>query len=535
MRLAQTAFLVLILSVPTLFAQREIVPTVGEPVGDFPKWEERVLHQLTNRARVDPATDLAGCGANCSPTELNLACYAPIAPLAWNLNLNESARFHSAYMAKNSYTTPAHDSICKLFPNIDALYPETCDASFACSCETGTPVTTAAGRVPLFGASYTGEIIAVGQLSPDPGNPYEIFYAWLHEPAPDSLCSFNSLNGHRYLILKNTGPAIGYGYYFQALTNFDHYWTGDFGGAGTAVPKIPSGSHWGTGTNHRRQEPMIEFWANWEDAAAPTEPSVIVDGVSSPLTLSRGTAPRGAWTTTLAGLGSGCHRYYFSFRDSFSQIQTYPTTGSFGIGDNSCADWIATRTAGDPPGTPAGLVATASTSTSVSVSWSASANAAQYQLERSSNNGAYVLIATVPGTTHTDTTVSADTTYLYRVRALNAASTPSSYSNFDYATTVIFLDDPLEPQVTVIKSIHLTQLRTAVNAMRASVGLPAFFFADPNPFGLVVRAVHIQELRTALTPALNALGRPTTFTDSGLTMGTVIRAVHFQELRNVTK
>ena len=45
---------------------------VGEPVGGFPNWEERVLHEWTNRARVDPQADLAACPAgNCEEK----ACY----------------------------------------------------------------------------------------------------------------------------------------------------------------------------------------------------------------------------------------------------------------------------------------------------------------------------------------------------------------------------------------------------------------------------------------------------------------------------
>ncbi|MEO6486793.1 MAG: fibronectin type III domain-containing protein, partial [Thermoanaerobaculia bacterium] len=346
-----------------------------------------------------------------------------------------------------------------------------------------------------------------------------------------------SPNGHRWLILKNAGPAVGYGHAFEASATYDHYWTGDFGGSGTVVQKIPSGSHWGA-TTRLKQEANVEFWANWNDVAGPTEPSVIVDGVSNPLVLGRGTLTSGAWTATLSGLGSGCHAYYFSFRDSASQVQTYPTTGSFGIGNSSCADWGSSRTTSNPPpGTPTGLVATASSSTEVAVSWNPSANAAQYQLERSSNNGAFALLATVPGTTYTNnTSVSGGTTYLYRVRALNAASVASGYSNVDHATTVMFTDDPLGAQTTVIRSVHLTQLRTAVNAMRAAAGLLPAGFTDSGASGVIVRAVHITELRTALDSARSALGLSTAgYSDSSLTSGMTVRAVHFQELRDRTK
>ena len=173
----------------------------------------------------------------------------------------------------------------------------------------------------------------------------------------------------------------------------------------------------------------------------------------------------------------------------------------------------------------------------MAVSWNPSANAVQYQLERSSNNGAFTLIATVPGTTYTNTPVSGDTTYLYRVRALNAASVASGYSNVDHATTVMFSDDPLGAQTTVIRSVHLTQLRTAVNAMRAAAaGLLPAGFTDSGASGVIVKAVHITELRTALDAARSALGLSTGgYSDSSLTSGMTVRAVHFQELRDRTK
>ena len=317
--------LLLLIPVTPLFA-------VGEAVGTFPRWEERALHQLTNRARANPAAELAGCnasGSNCSAAELNPSCYTPIAPLAYNLDLNEAARFHSAHMGRSAYF--AHESNCVLFNDIDARYPETCDGSAVCSCA-GAGQTTSATRVSLFGATYTGEIIAAGQT-----DPFNVFYAWLYEPAPASACSFNPLNGHRFLILKNTGPGIGYGYDFLAASQFDHYWTGDFGSPGV-LTKIPSGSHWGA-VNRLKQDSSVEFWANWFDGAGPIEANVVVDGIPRPLTLARGTATNGAWTATVSGMGSGCHRYYFSFRDSGGVAQRYPTTGSLGVGDNTCADW----------------------------------------------------------------------------------------------------------------------------------------------------------------------------------------------------
>ena len=37
----------------------------GEESGGFPKWSERVLLEWANRARVEPAIEMAACGAAC--------------------------------------------------------------------------------------------------------------------------------------------------------------------------------------------------------------------------------------------------------------------------------------------------------------------------------------------------------------------------------------------------------------------------------------------------------------------------------------
>jgi uncharacterized protein (TIGR03382 family) len=74
---------------------------------------------------------------------------------------------------------------------------------------------------------------------------------------------------------------------------------------------------------------------------------VNVDGTCTPMTLERGSATNGAYKATISGVGSGCHRYYFLFKDSSGTAVLYPTTGSLGIGPaGSCADWDAARPTG---------------------------------------------------------------------------------------------------------------------------------------------------------------------------------------------
>jgi hypothetical protein len=152
------------------------------------------------------------------------------------------------------------------------------------------------------------------------------------------------------------------------------------------------------------------------------------------------------------------------------------------------------------------------------------------------NNGAFTVIARPAGTSYTDSGLSPNTTYVYRVRATGGTgTTPSGYSNRDHATTVMFTDDPLVTKVTVIKAVHLTELRTAVNAVRAAAGLAPATWTDPNPSRVSIKAVHITELRNALTPALTVLGKSASYSDPTLARGTVVKAVDFQEIRNQVK
>jgi len=185
------------------------------------------------------------------------------------------------------------------------------------------------------------------------------------------------------------------------------------------------------------------------------------------------------------------------------------------------------------PNTPTGLVATATGTTTVSIAWSAAANATSYILERATRIGQWVQIAQVPGTSHGDSGLSPNTTFLYRVRAANGTAL-STYSNLDLATTIVFTDDPLIVRVTRLKAVHITQLRTAVNAVRIAAGLSGLNYTDPSPAGVPVKAVHINELRNALSAALSGIGKVSSFTDT-VTARTPIRAIHFQELRNLVK
>jgi chitodextrinase len=99
-------------------------------------------------------------------------------------------------------------------------------------------------------------------------------------------------------------------------------------------------------------------------------------------------------------------------------------------------------TGGDttPPSQPGALSATAISNGEVDLSWGASTDnvgVTGYHVERCSGAGCsnFVQVATATGTTYKDTTVSASTSYSYRVRAFDAAGNQSVYSSTASAST----------------------------------------------------------------------------------------------------
>ncbi len=185
---------------------------------------------------------------------------------------------------------------------------------------------------------------------------------------------------------------------------------------------------------------------------------------------------------------------------------------------------------------PANVVATGTSSTTATVTWTAVAGATSYEVRRSVNGGAWTLVGTPPTVSFNDTALTANRAYLYEVRTVSGTAS-SLDSPLDIATTVMFTDDALVAG-TGIKVVHLTELRTAVNALRASAGLAPLTFTDPSAgAGTTIRKVHIDELRAGIAAAYAALGLASpSFTDPTLVaMTTPVKAAHFQQMRDALK
>jgi lamin tail-like protein len=187
------------------------------------------------------------------------------------------------------------------------------------------------------------------------------------------------------------------------------------------------------------------------------------------------------------------------------------------------------------PPAPSGVVATATTSTSVTVTWTASVGARVYEILRTGGGSTLSLLGAVSSSPFVDSTATASTPYLYSVRAVDAATNRSVNSAPDLASTYVFDDTPLNPG-TPIRAVHLQQLRTAINAVRALAGLNATTFTDPSLTGVIVKKVHIDELRTSLSEARSTLQLPALIYAETLTAAaTTIKRSHINELRDGIK
>jgi len=109
--------------------------------------------------------------------------------------------------------------------------------------------------------------------------------------------------------------------------------------------------------------------------------------------------------------------------------------------------------------------------------------------------------------------ITGGTAYQIRVRGFGNSSTGNITLHLTRATCP-FTDDPLVARVTVIRTVHITELRARINALRQRFGLADYAWVDAITAAMtLVKAQHILEVRQALQDAYNtaiARGVPVT-------------------------
>ena len=253
----------------------------------YPSWEDRDLHLWTNVVRVAPQ-DFESLYNNggCSLSDFEDSETVPHAPLYYDRNLNVAAVYHSQDMFDTGNFS--HDS---------------------------SDGTSFAERVARFysESGYVGENIAYGY-----GSGYNtVFTGW--------MCS----SGHRANIMGDYNE-LGTGV-------IGDYMTQDFA-AGTidALSPIAMGLH-------EPAEPTdsVSFYVDWQDAAAPAELRVILNGKEVPLDLEWGRDTQGVFIGEASLTDApACSEYYVRWTTAAGATGTFPESGSYTFGDCDDLGWI---------------------------------------------------------------------------------------------------------------------------------------------------------------------------------------------------
>ena len=98
-----------------------------------------------------------------------------------------------------------------------------------------------------------------------------------------------------------------------------------------------------------------------------------------------------------------------------------------------------------------------------------------------------------------------------------------------------FTDDTLASGVTLLKRVHIEELRARIAAVRGTLERTVYPFDDADlSGGVTVRALHSDQLRNAIDEIYEALELTrSTYTDRPLVGGvSVIRSLHLTEILN---
>jgi uncharacterized protein YkwD len=291
-----------------------VAAPLGEPMGEYPSYEERVAVYATNRARVSPSTE-------------GWPSYPPQPPMQWNYDLNRSSRAHS---------TDMRDTPCFQHPSCDG--------------------TDTFARVFMF---YTGAWTSVAEnIAAGVTDPQTVVHNWIYEVGAAA-----GETGHRDAIFSSKLTLIGTGFAAGGASKTPNYWTQDFVGTTVARPRLTDGIHF---PKTAAAGGKVTFGATYYDAAVgANKPQVfaVVDGTCQGLTMIRGTTALGAHEGAFA-LADGCHAYYFvATLGDGTALATYPTTGSLQVGAGAgagaaCALFTTTRAMATCAGNAGGAAGT---------------------------------------------------------------------------------------------------------------------------------------------------------------------------------
>ncbi|ALC89284.1 hypothetical protein AM500_05405 [Bacillus sp. FJAT-18017] len=123
--------------------------------------------------------------------------------------------------------------------------------------------------------------------------------------------------------------------------------------------------------------------------------------------------------------------------------------------------------------TPASAKAASASYNSIKTSWSAVSGASGYEIYRStSKTGTYSLVKSTTATTFTNTSLSTNKTYYYKVRAYRMVGTKKIYSNF--STIVSAKPVPSIPANFKAAKYSSTSIKTSWSAVTGANGYQVY-------------------------------------------------------------
>ena len=160
------------------------------------------------------------------------------------------------------------------------------------------------------------------------------------------------------------------------------------------------------------------------------------------------------------------------------------------------------------PSVPTNVAAAAQSSTAIQVSWTASTDDVAVAGYRVFRNGSATVLATVTGTSYTDTGLTPSTGYTYQVRAFDTAATPNVSALSTPAASAITLGDttaPSAPTGVAATALSLTDIRIDWTAS-----------TDQGGAGLAGYRI----FRNGSSSVLATVTNGTSYTDAGLSPNT---------------
>ena len=96
----------------------------------------------------------------------------------------------------------------------------------------------------------------------------------------------------------------------------------------------------------------------------------------------------------------------------------------------------------------------------------------------------------------------------------------------------MFTQPVLTAGSTIVKAVDVTELRTAVNAVRTLAGTGPFGFTDPTLSGIPIKAIHLTQLRNQLDAARSSLTlSQAIYSTPAVSAGGVVRKANIDDLR----